>query len=64
LAVDEDACAFCLRHGLEPSPTDTLHLMILPKDITAALEAARRRWTAAVLVAKRVHRWVAFFSAA
>ena len=40
-AIDEDAHAFYLRHGLEPSPTDRLHLMILIKDIAAAVGAAR-----------------------
>lgn len=39
-AIDGTARAFYLRHGLEPSPTDPLHLMILIKDITAALTAA------------------------
>jgi GNAT superfamily N-acetyltransferase len=39
-AIDEDARAFYLRHGLEPSPTDPLHLMILIKDIAKALDAA------------------------
>ena len=39
-AIDETARAFYLHHGLEPSPTDPLHLMILVKDITAALAAA------------------------
>ena len=38
-AIDETARAFYLRYGLEPSPTDPLHLMILVKDITAALAA-------------------------
>lgn len=41
-ALDDDARRFYLRHGLEPSPTDPLHLMILIKDIAAALEAASR----------------------
>jgi len=39
-ALHEEARAFYLRHGLEPSPTDDLHLMILVKDIRAAVEAA------------------------
>ncbi len=39
-AIDEDARRFYRRHGLEPSPTDELHLMILIKDIAAALDAA------------------------
>jgi GNAT superfamily N-acetyltransferase len=41
-AIDDDARRFYLRHGLEPSPTDELHLMILIKDIAAALDAASR----------------------
>jgi hypothetical protein len=41
-AIDADAQAFYRRHGLEPSPTDPLHLMILIKDIASALEAAGR----------------------
>jgi len=39
-AIDEQARAFYLRHGLESSPTDPLHLMILIKDIAKAVEAA------------------------
>jgi GNAT superfamily N-acetyltransferase len=39
-AIDNDARAFYIRHGLEPSPTDPLHLMILIKDIAGALDAA------------------------
>jgi GNAT superfamily N-acetyltransferase len=39
-AIDEEARAFYLRHGLEPSPTDPLHLMILIKDIANAVDAA------------------------
>ena len=39
-ALHEEARAFYLRHGLEPSPTDELHLMILVKDIRAAIEVA------------------------
>lgn len=38
-ALDADARAFYLHHGLEPSPTDPLHLMILIKDIEAAIRA-------------------------
>lgn len=38
-AIDEDARAFYLRHGLEPSPSDRLHEMILIKDIAAAVGA-------------------------
>jgi GNAT superfamily N-acetyltransferase len=38
--IDEDARAFYVGHGLEPSPTDQLHLMIVIKDIAAALDAA------------------------
>jgi len=39
-AIDEHARAFYLRHGFEPSVSDPLHLMILIKDIAAALNAA------------------------
>lgn len=39
-ALHEPARAFYLHHGLEPSPTDELHLMILVKDIRAAIETA------------------------
>jgi GNAT superfamily N-acetyltransferase len=41
-AIDHAARDFYLPHGLEPSPTDELHLMILIKDIAAALDAAGR----------------------
>jgi GNAT superfamily N-acetyltransferase len=41
-AIDEQARAFYLRYGLEPSPSDPLHLMILIKDIAAALSAASK----------------------
>jgi GNAT superfamily N-acetyltransferase len=41
-AIDDEARRFYLRHGLEPSSTDELHLMILIKDIAAALQAAGR----------------------
>jgi GNAT superfamily N-acetyltransferase len=40
-ANDDHARRFYLRHGLERSPSDPLHLMILLKDITASLAAAR-----------------------
>ena len=39
-ASDDEARAFYLRHGFEPSSTDSLHLMILIEDIAAALQAA------------------------
>jgi GNAT superfamily N-acetyltransferase len=39
-AIDEEARGFYLRNGLEPSPTDPLHLMILIKDIAKSLHAA------------------------
>lgn len=39
-ALHDEARAFYVRHGLEPSPTDDLHLMILVKDIWAAIEAS------------------------
>jgi GNAT superfamily N-acetyltransferase len=42
-ALDDDARAFYVRHGFEPSPTDRLHLMILLKDIAASLEATGDR---------------------
>lgn len=41
-AVDEEAAAFYLRHGLEASPTDPRHLMILIKDIVVALDAVSK----------------------
>jgi GNAT superfamily N-acetyltransferase len=40
---DDEARTFHLRHGLEPAPTDPLHLMILIKDIAASLEVSRGR---------------------
>lgn len=36
-AQDENARRFYMRHGLEPSPTDALHLMILLKDLAASI---------------------------
>ena len=39
-AIDEEARAFYLRHGFDPSPTDPLHLIALIKDIAAGLQAA------------------------
>jgi GNAT superfamily N-acetyltransferase len=39
-AIDNEGREFYIRHGSEPSPTDPLHLMILIKDIAAALAAA------------------------
>lgn len=42
-AIDEEAAAFYLRHGLERSPTDPRHLMILIKDIAASRDAAGLR---------------------
>lgn len=41
-AVGEEAAVFYLRHGLEASPTDPRHLMILIKDIVAALDAVSK----------------------
>ena len=41
-AIDDEACGFYLRHGLEPSPTDPMHMMMLIKDIARTLDAARR----------------------
>jgi hypothetical protein len=37
-AIDERARAFYSKHGLSSSSTDPQHLMILIKDIRAALE--------------------------
>lgn len=42
-AIDDQARAFYLRQGLQPSPTDPLHLMILLKDIAASLRTAYQR---------------------
>jgi GNAT superfamily N-acetyltransferase len=42
-AIDGDARDFYIRHGLQPSPTDPLHLMILTKDIATALGSAAAR---------------------
>jgi GNAT superfamily N-acetyltransferase len=42
-AIDQDARAFYHHHGPEPAPTDPLHLMILIKDIAAAVDAASKR---------------------
>jgi GNAT superfamily N-acetyltransferase len=39
-APHDEARAFYLRHGLESSPTDDLHLTILVKDVRAAIDAA------------------------
>lgn len=39
-ALDEHARRFYLRHGLEPSPSDPLHLMILLKDIAASVASS------------------------
>jgi GNAT superfamily N-acetyltransferase len=39
-AIDEDAAVFYLRRGLEASPTEPRHLMILIKDTAASLNAA------------------------
>ena len=39
-AIDQEAAGFYLRHGLEASPTEPRHLMILIKDIAASLNAA------------------------
>ena len=41
-AIDQEAAGFYLRHGLEASPTEPRHLMILIKDIGASLNAARQ----------------------
>ena len=39
-AKDEDARAFYTRFGMEPSPTNPLHLFLLFKDIRKSLDAA------------------------
>ena len=39
-AKDEDARAFYLKFGMEESPTNPLHLLLLFKDIRQTLEAA------------------------
>lgn len=39
-ALDPEARAFYLHPGLEASPTDPLHLMVLIKDIEAAIRAS------------------------
>lgn len=39
-AIDDDARRFYRRHGLELSPSDPMHLMILLKDIAASSRAA------------------------
>lgn len=39
-AIDANAREFYIRHGLEPSGTDPLHLMVLIKDLVATINAA------------------------
>jgi hypothetical protein len=39
-ALDDDACRFYERHGFEPSPTDSLNLQMLMKDLRAAVDEA------------------------
>ncbi len=39
-AKDEEARAFYLKYGMEESPTNSLHLLLLFKDIRQSLEAA------------------------
>ncbi len=41
-AQDENARRFYLKHGLEPSPTDSLHLMVLLKDLAASISSNSR----------------------
>ena len=41
-AQDENARRFYLKHGLEPSPTDPLHLMVLLKDLAASISSNSR----------------------
>jgi GNAT superfamily N-acetyltransferase len=40
-AIDDQARVFYLRHGLQPSPTDPLQLMILLKDVAASIRSAQ-----------------------
>jgi len=42
-AKDEEACAFYARFGMEPSPTNPLHLFLLFKDIRKSLDAAQKK---------------------
>lgn len=42
-AADDQARAFYLRHGVEPSHADPLHLMILIEDLSKAVDAAKQR---------------------
>jgi GNAT superfamily N-acetyltransferase len=42
-AKDEDARAFYSRFGMEPSPTNPLHLFLRFKDIRKSIEAAERK---------------------
>jgi GNAT superfamily N-acetyltransferase len=42
-AKDDDARAFYMRFGMEPSPTNPLHLFLLFKDIRKSLDAAERK---------------------
>jgi GNAT superfamily N-acetyltransferase len=42
-ALDDQARAFYMRHGLQLSPTDPLHLMIMLKDVAASLRTAQER---------------------
>lgn len=39
-AIDDQAKGFYRHHGLQPSPSDALHLMIMIKDIAEALREA------------------------
>ena len=41
-AQDEEARRFYQKHGLEASPTDQLHLMILLKDLAASISSTGR----------------------
>jgi GNAT superfamily N-acetyltransferase len=42
-AKDDEARAFYARFGMEPSPTNPLHLFLLFKDIRKSLDAAQKK---------------------
>jgi predicted N-acetyltransferase YhbS len=41
-ALDERARRFYMHYGFEPSPTDSLHLMVLMKDLRKTIRAVER----------------------
>lgn len=47
-ALDADARALYLHHGLESSPTDPLHLMILITEIELAIRGLTQRVSGAM----------------